>query len=99
MSDYNPHSPDAMFATILQRLNERDKVDQEFREEVRERFDEGTMRMRRIEEQTTKTNGRVTRLEGNRKILAAKLAGAVLAGAGIIKLLLWLHENGWLAVG
>ena len=52
--DFNPHSYDATFATILQRLDEQDK---------------NLKLLPEVLEQVKKTNGRVTALEARNKYL------------------------------
>lgn len=54
--DYNPASTDAMFSKILARLEEQDRAAERREREITQRLDE-------ICEQTTLTNGRVTKLE------------------------------------
>jgi hypothetical protein len=67
---FNPTSTDALLATLIANQQAEQKSREEFRAEVRERFDRGSERMDRqdailkgILEQATRTNGRVTRLE------------------------------------
>lgn len=102
MSDFNKNSSDAMFATILLRLDQQDKdrlLDvkerTEFRALVVERFDEGTLRMERIEAQTLKTNGRVTKLEAKWGVVTAKIAGALLVLGALWQVGTWLYEQGF----
>jgi len=56
MNDFNPKSPDAMFAKILTRLDQQDK-------DTEKRHQENKATLVEIREQTTLTNGRVTKLE------------------------------------
>ena len=101
-SDFNPMSTDSMFATILAQLEADAKERTQFRADIKQRFDDGTARMDkqdiilvRIEAQTVKTNGRVTKLEGQAKILVAKIAGGLMVLGALVKVLVWLYENGF----
>lgn len=99
--DFNENSPDAMFSRILAEMK-ADRVDrQRFRKEVRNRFAAGTLRMNaqdatlaEIKEQTTRTNGRVTKLENERRLLLAKIAGATLVISALATAAIWLYEHG-----
>lgn len=69
-ADYNPASTDALLATLLARQETDATSREEFRQEVRQRFDRGAARMDAqdkilgdIREEARKTNGRITRLE------------------------------------
>ena len=70
LPEYNPASTDALLATLLTRQQADARSREEFREEVRQRFDRGAARMDaqdkllgEIREEARKTNGRITRLE------------------------------------
>jgi predicted phage gp36 major capsid-like protein len=101
MSDqFNPQSHDSMFARILAEMQADRTARENFRTEVRDRFDKGAERMDALDtkidavhSETRKTNGRVTKLETDRKLILAKIAGAT----AIITALYWLHEKGLLA--
>lgn len=60
---FNPNSQDAMFATILARLDAQDVM------------------LNEIREQTTKTNGRVNKLEAMRSSLRGSWSTICLIGA------------------
>jgi seryl-tRNA synthetase len=97
---FDPSSHDSMFARILaemeadraarQREAETDREQrQEFRAEIRQRFDRGSARMDEIHSEVKKTNGRVTRLESARKNIVAKIAGAGVIFAALV----WAYEH------
>jgi hypothetical protein len=69
-AQFNNHSIDSMLSTLLVRQQADAEAREEFRTEIRERFDRGTRRMDNqdgvldeIRDHARKTNGRVTRLE------------------------------------
>jgi hypothetical protein len=95
-------STDSMFATILAQLEADARERTQFRDDIKKRFEDGTERMdkqdlllERIEAQTTKTNGRVTKLEGQAKVLVAKIAGGLLVLGALARACVWLYEHGY----
>jgi hypothetical protein len=83
--DFNPKSPDAMFAVILERLDKQDRVTEERHEENKEKLSE-------ICEQTTLTNGRVTQHDKDIAALRSKWkeAFAWIGGATFVAGVLWV---------
>lgn len=103
---FDPQSADAMFATILTRMEADALARDDFRRQILKRLEDGTTRMdsqdkvlAEIKTQTLKTNGRVTALETRWKMVAAKIA----AGATVLYTLfqgsIWLLEKGWIRLG
>lgn len=99
--DFNEKSADAMFTRILAEIKADRVARTAFRKEVRNRFAAGTLRMNEqdgilaeIKEQTTRTNGRVTKLENERRLLLAKIAGASLVISALATAAIWLYEHG-----
>lgn len=88
MPEFNPHSSDATFARIIERLDAQDR--EALRREI-----ETKERDAKILEQTTKTNGRVTVLETWRTEVTTR--GAVLGGlaGGVVAVLGMLFQH-WL---
>lgn len=84
-----------MFSRILTELENDRTSREEFRREVRDRFDAGSARMDEIHSEVRKTNGRVTRLENAKKAAMAKLAGAL----AILSCLFWAWEKGLIRFG
>lgn len=91
-----------MFAKILERLDQQTAERDEFRQAVIKRFDEGTERMAaqdavldEIKIQTTKTNGRVLKLETKWRVVTTKILGAILVLCALWRGALWLYEQGF----
>lgn len=80
--EYNPNSVTATLA----RLIERQEAMKDLLIERANRHDET---LARIEEQATKTNGRVTRLERERDITKAKVAGIAVTLGAVGSLIGW----------
>ena len=100
--DFEPRSTDAMFARLIAEAEADRQARADFREAVLARFDDGAARMdslgveiAAVKEQTTKTNGRVSKLEARERQLLAKLAGARL----VLGALAWAMERGWVTIG
>lgn len=96
---FDPQSHDSMFARILAEMEADRATREEFRAEVRERFEKGAARMDEIHGEVKKTNGRVTRLETTDKIRVAKIAAAAAVASTLATALLWLIERGLLKIG
>ena len=103
---FDPQSTDAMFARILAENAADRERREEFRAQILARFDAGDARMDaqdvmlgEIRAETRKTNGRVTRLEGHWKTVAAKIAGAATALYAIGQIVLYALEKGWIRLG
>jgi hypothetical protein len=79
---YDPASSNATFATIMARLNQQDRDAHEARTDMKDMLKE-------IRDQTTITNGRVTKLELWRENVTAKIATIVF----IASVLAWLVER------
>jgi cytochrome P450 len=97
-SRFDPQSHDSMFARILVEIEQDRKTREDFRQEVRERFEKGAARMDEIHGEVKKTNGRVTRLEDSDRIRMAKIAGAAAIASTLATALIWLLEHGYLRV-
>lgn len=103
---YDKNSTDAVFATILARLDADALGRDDFRRQILKRLEEGTARMdaqdtvlAEIRAQTLKTNGRVTALESRWKVIAAKIAAGATVLYGVGQTLLWLLEKGYIRIG
>ncbi len=82
---FDRDSHDAMFATILSRLEQQDRESASYRAEVRET-------LRYISDQVTKTNGRVRDLERWRDTTKGKVIGVAVVVSLVISLLgLWVE--------
>jgi hypothetical protein len=77
--DFNPQSPDAMFAVILQRLDQQDQVTELHHAENKKELGE-------IRTQTTITNGRVGKLEKKWIYVMGWAAGISLAVSAVAAL-------------
>lgn len=86
MPDFNPNSSDAVFSRILQRLEEQDSVASKTRVEFLQVLGD-------IKEQTTKTNGRVGKLERWQTEVKAKVAVVAMAASGVVSFLAWLIDH------
>jgi hypothetical protein len=82
-SSFNPKSPDAMFATIIERLNQQDEMKERMHKENKEVLDE-------IRDEVKKTNGRVTKLENWRDYQKGKIAGIALAVSSAVAVIGWV---------
>ena len=67
--DFNAHSTDSMFSTIIARLDHQDRITEEFRNETRE-F------RRSLNDKLTGCEGRVSSLEADRNKAYGIAAGA-----------------------
>ena len=85
-----------MFARILAEIEQDRHTREQFRAEVRERFEKGAARMDEIHGEVKRTNGRVTRLEDSDRIRMAKIAGAAAIASTLVTGLIWLLEHGYL---
>jgi hypothetical protein len=85
-----------MFARILVELEQDRQTREDFRREVRERFEKGAARMDEIHGEVKRTNGRVTRLEDSDRIRVAKIAGAAAIAGTLATALIWLIEHGYI---
>ena len=88
MSNYNSSSPDAMFASILSRLDEQDRLSALYRGEMRDS-------LKFIKEQCVLTNGRVTGLEAWRAGINGRITGLTLALSAVFGAVSLLVQ--WLA--
>ena len=88
---FDPSSPDAMFARILAELDHDRKDRAAFRADQNTQLKEIRDELAEVRIQTTKTNGRVTKIETTDKVRLAKVAGVVLA----LGVAVWLFEHGW----
>ena len=91
---FDPQSHDSMFSRILGELEADRRTREEFRAEVRFRFERGAARMDEIHGEVKKTNGRVTRLEDRDRIRLAKLAGAAALASTLATILVWAIDKG-----
>lgn len=91
---FDPQSHTALFARILSELEADRRTREEFRTEVRDRFERGAARMDEIHGEVKKTNGRVTRLEDTDRIRLAKLAGAAALASTLATALIWAIDHG-----
>jgi chromosome segregation ATPase len=73
MSSFDPKSTDAVLSALITRLDEQDRRAAELRETVLREFREVRGRLDQIAEQTTKTNGRVTRHDDALEDVAQRL--------------------------
>jgi hypothetical protein len=103
---FDPQSTDAMFATILARLDADALARDDFRKGILKRFDDGTARMNaqdtvlaEIKVQTLKTNGRVTALETRWKLVATKIAAGATVLYALGQVLALALEKGWIHLG
>ena len=78
--NFNPNSVDAQLATIISELVRQ-------KESSDERHAENTNVLNAIREQTTKTNGRVSKLENSRKYFLGWIAGASAVGGVVWQLI------------
>lgn len=85
--EFNPHSVNAMFATLIERMNQ-DKEDRAtFRLEIKEELGA-------IKEQTTRTNGRVTKLEQFKQSVTVRVATVTAVVGGIGGVISWAVSLG-----
>lgn len=83
---YDPYSPQAMFSRIIQRLDDQDREAKEYRETT-------LAKLYSIEEQTLRTNGRVTKIESWKDIMEGKAALLASLATAICLLFAWIYEN------
>lgn len=84
---YDPHSPDAMFSRIIQRLDEQDR-------QARDSSAQFLTVLGEIRDEVRKTNGRVSAIERWRDVITAKTAGIAAGASAVVSLALWLLKNG-----
>ena len=88
MSDFNPNSPDAVFARILAKLEEQNRSASETRAEFLAILTE-------IRAEVKKTNGRVSAIERWRAELKGKTATLATVVSCTVGLAAWLLERLW----
>jgi hypothetical protein len=86
---FNPMSTDAMFSTILTRLEQQDREAREHRQHIKDSLGD-------VLTEVKKTNGRVTHLERWRDMIKAKVAVVVFVGSSLVTGAGWLL-NHWLS--
>jgi hypothetical protein len=79
---FDPHSVNAMFATLLERMNQSEKDRTTFRLEIKSELGA-------IKEQVLKTNGRVTRLEEFKQSVTVRVATITAVVGGIGGIISW----------
>jgi hypothetical protein len=96
---YDPHSPNAMFSRIIERMDQQASEARTYREETkreaREYREEVKLTLAEIKTQTTLTNGRVTKIERWIAAFKTKTGMVVFFGSGLVSVVWWFATNVW----